>query len=172
VIDAAGLAIAIALGAVVVSAVAVWVTFGQKREETLMTTLAWMEGGTQKRAVGIAAIEYWLSLAERKPVLRLPPRSRILVIRVLFSTAVYLLTASKQGDSEQELDNLSRIMKILLYRIDRVDAHYRDRFPLLLRAVADARAPRTETQGKKRLRVRKSDVDEWEKVLGTIRFAE
>jgi hypothetical protein len=168
VIDAGGLAIAIALAAVVVSAVAIWVTFGQKREETLMTTLGWMEGGTQKRAIGVAAIEYWLSLAESKPVVRLSARSRVLVIRVLFSTAVYLLTASKQGGSTQELDNLARIMDILLHRVDRANPQYSDRFPLLLRAVADARAPRPETPGKEWLKVRTSDLDRWERVLRTI----
>jgi hypothetical protein len=162
------LAIAIALAAVAVSAVAIWVSFGQKREETLMTTLGWMEGGTQKRAIGVAAIEYWLSLAESKPVVRLPARSRVLVIRVLFSTAVYLLTASKQGGSMQELDNLSRIMDILLHRVDRADPQYSDRFPLLLRAVADARASRPEIPGKEWLKVRTSDLDEWERVLRMI----
>jgi hypothetical protein len=31
----------------------------------------------------------------------------------------------------QELDNLARIMDILLYRVDRANPQYRDRFPLL-----------------------------------------
>jgi hypothetical protein len=48
----------------------------------------------------------------------------------------------------QELDNLARIMDILLYRVDRANPQYRDRFPLLLRAVADARASRPDPRAK------------------------
>jgi hypothetical protein len=63
---------------------------------------------------------------------------------------------------------LIRIMDILLHRIDRANPQYRDRFPLLLRAVVDARAPRPEIPGKEALKVRTSDLAEWERVLRTI----
>jgi hypothetical protein len=100
----------------------------------------------------------------------------VLVIRVLFSTAVYLLTASEQGDSKQELDNLDRVMKILLVGVDRTDAGYRDRFPLLLEAVSDrmdegvagVQAARPVVKNKEQLRVRESDLDEWKKTLREI----
>ena len=64
-----------------------------------MSTLAWMEGGTQKRALGLAAIDYWFSLPRARPLVRLNARARELLVNVLFSTAVYLLTASQQGGS-------------------------------------------------------------------------
>jgi hypothetical protein len=133
-------AIWVALGALVVSAVTLWVTYGQKREETLMTTLSWMEGGTQKRALGIASIKYWLSLVDRPFIGRLPARSRDLLIRTLFSSAVYLLTASEQGRSVQELDNLTQIMSILVEIGDsqRAARQYLDRYQLLLEVIKAA----------------------------------
>jgi len=91
----------------------------------------------------------------------------VLVIRVLFSTAVYLprhrSRAARCGSSKPGPDHGHPAPS----RRSREPAGPQP-LPLLLRAVADARAPQPEVPGKEWLKVRTSDLGEWERVLRTI----
>jgi hypothetical protein len=76
----------------------------QKEDQMFYETLDWMSGRTQRRNLGITAMESRWRI----------PRFRELGVPMLCSSAVYLLTASKQRDSGQERFNLRRIMSLLL----------------------------------------------------------
>jgi hypothetical protein len=70
--------------------------------------LNWMTGRSQRRNVGIAAIEAsWQPRWRRK-------KFRRLVTPVLCGTALYLISASDQKDAPHELHNLDRVMALLM----------------------------------------------------------
>jgi len=79
-------------------------TYQQKNDELFFNALGFLDGGSQKRNLGISAIElYWKKRRHRK-----------LCRSLLTGSAIYLLQESKQGDAAHELYNLKRIMDILL----------------------------------------------------------
>jgi hypothetical protein len=78
-------------------------TFRQKADELILAGLQYLEGGSQKRNLGIAALELsWSS-----------SRHRIVIARLLVGVALYLLLESKQEDAAHEIENLRSIMKLL-----------------------------------------------------------
>lgn len=76
----------------------------RKQDELFFKALDFLEGGSQNRNLGIAAIG--LSLKNEK--------HKTLCISLLIGSAIYLLKESKQGDSAHEIYNLERIMDILV----------------------------------------------------------
>jgi hypothetical protein len=89
----------------------------QTREDNFFRALEWLTGGTQKRNVGIAAVEFFwkdkkrLFLRNHKGQVE---RFRSLGIDALSNSAMYLLLQSEQGIAVHEANNLSRIMQFLL----------------------------------------------------------
>ena len=78
--------------------------YRQKADELFFKALDYLGGGSQKRNLGISAIElYW----DKR-------RHRDICISLLSGSAIYLLRASKQGNAPHELFNLDRIMNLLL----------------------------------------------------------
>ena len=77
----------------------------KKSDELFLKGLEFLGGGTQKRNLGLSAIElYWNTY----------PHHRKLCVSLLIGSAIYLLLHSKQGDAAHEIYNLERIMGILL----------------------------------------------------------
>jgi hypothetical protein len=75
------------------------------QREILYDSLRWFEGHTQNRSIGIAVVNTsWNTF----------PEFQKLWAEVLVNQAIYLLTASKQGDKQHEHDNLRRIMDMLV----------------------------------------------------------
>jgi len=81
-------------------------TFRQKADELFLAGLQYLEGGSQKRNLGIAAME--LSWSSR--------RHRRVIVPLLVGVASYLLLESGQKDAAHELENLRRVMKLLTGR--------------------------------------------------------
>ena len=78
--------------------------YRQKSDELFFKALDFLKGKTQARNLGIAAIElYW---ANR--------RHRALCTSLLVGTAIYLLLESNQRAKAHELNNLCRVMQLLL----------------------------------------------------------
>lgn len=100
--DATGTIIAALIGFIGGLIVAAY-TFRQKSEELFLTGLQFLEGGSQKRNLGIAAME--LSWTNK--------RYRRVITSIFVGVASYLLLESKQKDAAHELKNLYRVMKIL-----------------------------------------------------------
>ena len=100
--DATGAIIAALIGFIGGLIVAAY-TFRQKSEELFLTGLQFLEGGSQKRNLGIAAME--LSWTNK--------RYRRIITSIFVGVASYLLLESKQEDAAHELKNLDRVMKIL-----------------------------------------------------------
>ena len=79
-------------------------TFRQKADELFLAGLQYLGGGSQERNLGIAALELaWGSRRHRK-----------IIIPLLGNTASYLLLQSKQRDAAHEIDNLERVMEMLV----------------------------------------------------------
>jgi hypothetical protein len=93
--------------------------YRQKEREMFYRALDWLSGGTQRRSLGIAAIEsLWTYPSFRSRLSRsrpATPSSRFvdLSIPVLANSAVYLLLAKDQRLKAHELKNLERIMRLL-----------------------------------------------------------
>ncbi len=100
--DATGAIIAALIGFIGGLIVAAY-TFRQKSEELFLTGLQFLEGGSQRRNLGIAAME--LSWTNK--------RYRRIITSIFVGVASYLLLESKQKDAAHELKNLYRVMKIL-----------------------------------------------------------
>lgn len=78
--------------------------YWQKSDELFFKALDYLGGKSQRRNLGISAIElYW---GKR--------RHRDVCISLLSGSAIYLLRESGQGDAAHELHNLYRIMALLL----------------------------------------------------------
>jgi hypothetical protein len=122
----------------------------QKDNELLFIAMEYLGGGSQKRNLGISAIElYWNT-----------DQHRDLCISLLIGSAIYLLRESHQGDSEHELYNLSRIMTFLLdhTRLDtKLNAHYHQ----LLLSIEAAYHPKND----KNLKVKHDDLTLWKEKL-------
>ncbi|SFR16987.1 hypothetical protein SAMN04488564_104485 [Lentzea waywayandensis] len=108
----------VALGGWVLAATTTWLTYQSKSEENYFRALDWMSGGTQKRNLGIAVIEG--SWHKR--------RIRRISTPLLCSSVIYLLLRSSQHDAAHELNNLRRMMHLLVDTAPRRrehDFHYR-----------------------------------------------
>lgn len=102
-------------------------TFQQKSDELFFKALDFLGGGSQKRNLGVAAIElYWSN-----------KRHRPLSVSLLIGSALYLLLASGQGDAAHELHNLERIMTHLLRKDSRASAS-REQYERLYAALQSA----------------------------------
>jgi hypothetical protein len=78
--------------------------YKQKQDELFFKALDFLRGGSQNRNLGISAIQlYWEA-----------HRHRTLCVSLLVGSAIYLLLASKQGSAPHEVNNLNRIMDMLL----------------------------------------------------------
>ena len=75
------------------------------RLERLYNSLQWFEGHTQKRSLGIAMIE--ANWHKEKSFHKT-------WVSILTNQAVYLLRQSEQGHSAHEIENLKRIMRLLV----------------------------------------------------------
>jgi hypothetical protein len=80
------------------------IQYKQRNDELFFKALDFLSGGSQNRNLGIAAIE--LSLKNKK--------HKALCVSLLIGSAIYLLRESKQKDAAHELNNLDRIMALLL----------------------------------------------------------
>jgi hypothetical protein len=75
----------------------------QKTDELFLKALDFLGGGSQKRNLGISAIElYWADT-----------RHKALVISLLIGSVIYLLSESGQKDAAHELYNLHRMMRLI-----------------------------------------------------------
>ena len=79
-----------------------------KSDELFMTALTFLDGKTQRRNVGIAAITLYLEEDSR----------HIQLCReILIGAAIYLLNETKQRDKLHEIYNLKRIMNLIIKKI-------------------------------------------------------
>ena len=94
-----------------------WMGYRQKSDELFFRSFDFLGGGTQKRNLGIAAIElYWSR-----------ERHRRVSVSLLIGSALYLLLACDKKDTAHELHNLDRIMSLLLTQAARaasLETHY------------------------------------------------
>jgi hypothetical protein len=106
-VDAATIvALVVGLGGWIAAGATTWLNYKAATEANFYRALDWLSGGTQKRNLGIAAIEgSWH--ARRVQRLSTP---------LLCSSAVYLLLRSMEADSASEVNNLYRIMQLLTAR--------------------------------------------------------
>jgi|GEM_PF-2637647 len=75
----------------------------QRTDELFLKALDFLGGGSQKRNLGISAIElYWADT-----------RHKALVISLLIGSAIYLLSESEQKDAAHEQYNLRRMMRLI-----------------------------------------------------------
>jgi hypothetical protein len=141
VFEAAGLIVG-AIIAAVAGVVAQWFSIRESKRSQAQVVLEsqrtraqealeWMTGESQRRNVGIAAIEAsWTRWQDGE--------FQNLVIPVLCGSATYLLSASDQTDKGHELYNLDRIMALLTERSEaRYLATFRDGYDAVMRAVRD-----------------------------------
>lgn len=149
----------VAIVGLAVAALSNWLTYRQRSDELYFNTLDWLTGKTQRRNVGIAAIEaHW---SDR--------RFKSLSISPLVNQAIYLLLWSDQRESEHELDNLYRIMDLLLsVERDRIrdDPQLHARFQSLREALAKAQT--TLGTRKKGLKVPTEKLETWDERLRAL----
>lgn len=127
--------------------VAARATYLQKADELFFKALDFLGGGSQKRNLGIAAIELYWSNKRHRPV----------SVSLLIGSALYLLVESKQEDAAHELHNLDRIMTQLLRKESR-DAAPGKQYVRLLEAIREARQPGRTTG----LQVSAAQLATWE----------
>lgn len=125
----------------------------QKDNELLFIAMEYLGGGSQKRNLGISAIElYWNT-----------DQHRDLCVSLLIGSAIYLLRESHQEDSEHELYNLSRIMTFLLNNAG-LNNNTRLNYSQLLLAVKAAYDPKSD----KNLKVKAEDLNAWKDGLNKL----
>jgi len=127
--------------------------FRQKSDELLLIALEYLGGGSQKRNVGISALElYWNNTRHKEVCLSL-----------LIGSAIYLLRDSKQDDKGIELYNLQRIMTFILEK-GALRKTLRGNYENLLKTVIAAKTPKDNDS----LKVDPNDLTDWEKAIGKI----
>lgn len=106
-------ALVVGLGGWTLGALTAQLRYEQKAEEILFGALGWLGGRSQRRNIGISAVELYLSNPSR---IRRLSRSRFrdLGISALTGSAIYLISSSKQKDKAIEVYKLDRIMDLLL----------------------------------------------------------
>jgi hypothetical protein len=146
--DAAATIIAGLIGFVGGLIVAVY-GFRQKADELFLAGLQYLEGGSQKRNLGIAAME--LSWSSR--------RHRRVISPLLVGVASYLLLESGQKDAVHEIENLRRIMKLLTSHRGRSSLGDEAKASLLDALKRKSRDPGTDPG----LWVTSEQLDDWRK---------
>ncbi len=148
--DAAAAIIAALIGFVGGLVVAAY-TFRQKADELFLAGLQYLEGKSQKRTLGIAAITLsWNSRRHRK-----------VIGPLLVGVATYLLLESKQEDAAHELENLRRIMNLLTSPRGRASLGEGDRAALL----AGLRKKKQHPEADPGLRLTAEQLDEWTRLV-------
>lgn len=132
--------------------------YRQKADELFFKALDYLGGGSQKRNLGISAIElYWDKL-----------RHRNVCVSLLCGSAIYLLRQSKQDKAAHELNNLDRIMDLLLTN-NRISEPQKLGYRNLRAALKDAiNAAPSRTADSRGLIVDPSKLNEWKKGLDSI----
>ncbi|MEQ1764260.1 MAG: hypothetical protein ABL984_14105 [Pyrinomonadaceae bacterium] len=125
-------------------------TYRQKSDELFFKALDFLGGGSQKRNLGIAAIELYWSNRRHRPV----------SVSLLIGSALYLLSESKQDDASHELHNLERIMTHLLRRESRA-ATSSKQYERLLAALETAQKPGRTTG----LAIPAPQLSEWKETV-------
>jgi hypothetical protein len=131
------------LGGLIVAAF----TFRQKADELFLVGLQYLEGGTQKRNLGIAALQ--LSWGSR--------RHRRVIAQLLVGVATYLLLESKQEDAVHEVQNLRAIQRLLTSTKGRTYLNPKDK-GALLDALLSRRGESNRSPG---LWVSEDEINEW-----------
>ena len=125
----------------------------QKADELFFKALDFLGGGSQKRNLGIAAIElYWSN-----------KRHRAISVSLLVGSALYLLLQSEQEDATHELHNLDRIMTRLLQPDARAYTSRRQ-YERLLAGVRAAREPKRSAG----LHVDNEQLEAWEQSIAAL----
>jgi len=114
------------IGAGISLIVARWAS-AQKEDELFYRALDFLGGGSQKRTLGISAIDlYWYS-----------GRHRSVCISLLVGSALYLLAESDQRQSALERYNLERIVEVLT-RITKATDSQKPSYESLLDGIREA----------------------------------
>jgi hypothetical protein len=131
--------------------------YRQKADELFFKALDYLGGGSQKRILGISAIElYW-----RKR------RHRNVCIHLLCGSSIYLLRESGQDDAEHERYNLDRMMNLLLQT--RVEGDLKPSYIALRDSVKKAvEAAPNRPKSTKGLDVSESKLRGWEAKLDQL----
>lgn len=146
-------ALVVGLGGWVAAGATTWLNYKTASEANFYRALDWLSGGTQKRNLGIAAIEgTWHTR-----------RTRRLSTSLLCASSVYLLLRSGAGDSADEVNNLHRIMQMLIGRA-KVERSQEFHYRLLLKALEEKLEPGF-TGG---LKIPAETVGEWKSMVIAI----
>jgi hypothetical protein len=133
-------------------------SYQQKADELFFKALDYLGGGSQNRNLGISAIElYW---GKR--------RHRNVCVSLLCGSAIYLLRQSKQDKAAHELNNLDRIMSLLVTN-ERINESQKLGYRNLRKAVGDAinDAP-SRTANSRGLNVDLQILNDWKTTLDSI----
>ena len=141
----------------------------RKKDELFYKALDFLGGGSQKRNLGIGAIELYGTKT----------RHHALSVSLLIGSAIYLLKESTQKDAAHELNNLNRMMTfILLYKVPNTSIHLQLR--RLQNAILDSKNKQEELikqkiEGNKKedeeirgLIVPIEDLDNWNNKINSI----
>jgi hypothetical protein len=162
------------LGGIVGMLVA-YLGYRQKEREMFYRALDWLSGGTQRRSLGIAAIEaLWAypSLRSRLFRSRRPAHSARFVdlsVPALANSAVYLLLAKDQPLKAHERKNLERIMRLLAELTPRERARHEFHLSSVCRALDETRRRLAEPDGGRAARA--EAVEELEEPTRALRAA-
>ncbi|VVB97551.1 Uncharacterised protein [uncultured archaeon] len=144
----------VALGGWGLAAFIAWLNYRQKSDEIFYHALDWLSGKSQRRNLGIAAIEaYWEN-----------NRFRDMSISLLINSAIYLILESHQEDAEHELNNLSRMMNLVL-NVKQVSKRHRFHYNSLYDALKKAKSREKQEKG---LVIPGEKLDEWSRRLETL----
>jgi hypothetical protein len=146
--------LAVALGGWIYAAVTHWLSYRERKatrkEDQLFRALAWFEGKTQRRSIGIAVTEaFWED----------SPSSRTTLIPLLGNQAIYLLAVSDQGTAH-EVNNLERIMHLI--------THYpalKSEFSHLAKELADLTSASSTRRAETGKKVSTEKLKEWNDAL-------
>lgn len=124
-------------------------------EEVVLKSLEYFTGSSQRRNVGIAVVEgAWNEASHLRPVF----------VPLLVNQAVYLLEESGQGEARHEVENLERIMSLVLDSARQNDLPVATYEPLV-RSIERRQA---RTQPGPGVSVEGSKLSRWHKALSTI----
>ncbi len=127
--------------------------YQQKSDELLLIALENLGGGSQKRNVGISAIELYWNNSRHKDV----------CLSLLIGSGIYLLRDSEQDDKDIELYNLHRIMTFILKQGELRES-LRNHYERLFEAVKEAENPKNKDS----LKVKSKDLKDWQDELNRI----
>lgn len=121
-----------------------------RKEDQLFRALAWFEGKTQKRSIGIAVTEaFWDD----------SPSSRTTLIPLLGNQAIYLLAVSDEATAH-EVNNLERIMRLITHYAD-----LKSEFSHLAKELADLTSASSKRRAETGNKVLPQKLKEWNDAL-------